>query len=296
MLIHNKQLSIEISPIGAELQSIRKGKTEYLWQGDPEFWGRRSPVLFPIVGGLFQDTYRIGGHEYKMPRHGFARDARFEEQPVSETEVRYRMTHSDETLAMYPYKFELSVCYRLWDNRLNVCWTVRNLDDHTMYFQIGGHPAFLYRDFDPADDVHGYERFEVATDEDFEETYTLRTNMLGSSGCCTNQFKDIQLEEGFLPLTDDTFSNDALVLENDQAEYVTLYDRAKRPYLRLSSIDATVMGLWSPHKPGCPFTCIEPWYGRADREGFDGDITRRQYIYACLPGDKEDFSFEIEIL
>lgn len=296
MLIQNKQLSIEISPNGAELQSIRKGKTEYLWQGDPEFWGRRSPVLFPIVGGLYQDKYRVGGQEYKLPRHGFARDAKFEEIPVSETEVLYRLNYSPETLSMYPYKFELCARYRLWDNRLNVCWTVRNVDDKTMYFQIGAHPAFLYQDYDADDEVHGYEMFEVATDEDFEEAYTLRTNILSAGGCCLNQYKDIKLEDGFLPLTEDTFSKDALVLENGQAEYVTLCDRAKRPYLRLSSIDASVMGLWSPNKPGCPFTCIEPWYGRADREGFDGDITRREYIYACLPGDKEDFSFEIEIL
>ena len=76
--LRNEQISITVSEKGAELQSIKdaNGK-EYLWQGDPKFWPRRSPILFPIVCSVNNDTYQVEGQEYQLPRHGFARDTDF---------------------------------------------------------------------------------------------------------------------------------------------------------------------------------------------------------------------------
>ena len=296
MTLKNDILTIEIANQGAELTSLRKGQTEYLWQGNPAYWKRRAPVLFPIVGKVFNNQYRVNGEVYELPQHGFARDKRFQTLYATDTEAALQLTYSDDTLRIYPYKFQLTARYILDGCRLRVKWLVENLGEGNLYYQIGGHPAFLLRDYDASDPVHGYEQLECLTEEDWEPLDALRANKLTPQGYCLNQYRDIRLEDNLLPLTDDTFAHDAIVLENSQAESVTLLDKAQRPYLRLTSIDATVMGLWSPHIPGCPFTCIEPWCGRADREGFDGDITRREHIQACLPSDKEDFGYEIEIL
>ena len=98
-ILRNGALTVEICEHGAELQSIRKGETEYLWQGDPAYWGRRSPVLFPIVGSVWEKRYRVNGTEYELGQHGFARDMDFTLVSTSETEVRYRLESSEETLA-----------------------------------------------------------------------------------------------------------------------------------------------------------------------------------------------------
>ena len=45
-----------------------------LWQGIPEYWHGRSPILFPAVGGLWNGTYRLDGKSYRMPKHGFMRE------------------------------------------------------------------------------------------------------------------------------------------------------------------------------------------------------------------------------
>lgn len=297
MKLTNDTLTIEIAAHGAEMTSLRKGETEYLWNGDPAYWKRQAPVLFPIVGKVFDNHCSIDGQRYELSQHGFARDMDFSLLSHSRTEALFSLRWNESTLRMYPYRFELRVAYRLRESRVQVEWQVENLDGRTMYYQIGGHPAFLLRDYMASDKVHGYLLFEcMADEEDYDLLDHLRVNRLAPSGCCLNQYNDIPLQEGLLPLTDDTFAHDALVLEDSQTECVTLLDKEKQPYLRLTSIDATVMGLWSPHITGCPFTCIEPWMGRADREGFDLDITRKEHIHACLVGECETFAYEIELL
>ena len=107
--LKNDMLTVEVSRAGAELQSIRKGDTEYLWQGDPAYWGRRSPVLFPIVGSVWEKKYRVDGKEYELGQHGFARDMVFELGSSSETEARYRLGSTEQTKSRYPYDFVLEI-------------------------------------------------------------------------------------------------------------------------------------------------------------------------------------------
>lgn len=141
--LKNEQLSVVVSEKGAELQSIKdaNGK-EYLWQGDPAFWGRRSPILFPIVCSVNDETYRVDGQEYHLPRHGFARDAAFTLIAQSERKVTFALESSEETKKVYPYDFTLSVSYVLDGNKIGVIWHVHNTDTREIHFQIGGHPAF----------------------------------------------------------------------------------------------------------------------------------------------------------
>ena len=159
-ILSNETLRVEVSAHGAELQSIRKGDVEYLWQGDSRYWGRRSPVLFPIVGSVWEARYRVDGTEYQLGQHGFARDMDFTLVCATDTEVRYRLESSDETLAKYPYPFVLEIAYRLHGASIDVIWEVKNPSDKDMYFQIGAHPAFFYPDYDPEKSGRGFFTFD----------------------------------------------------------------------------------------------------------------------------------------
>lgn len=141
--LKNKALTLNISLHGAELTSIRDSfGREFLWQADPAFWKRHSPVLFPIVGSLWDKHFRVNGREYEMGQHGFARDMDFRLVSESEDEMWFELKSSPETLAKYPYEFTLCIGYRLEANKIHVMWEVSGDDSQTMWFQIGAHPAF----------------------------------------------------------------------------------------------------------------------------------------------------------
>lgn len=141
--LKNTALTLNISLHGAELTSIRDSfGREFLWQADPAFWKRHSPVLFPIVGSLWDKHFRVNGREYEMGQHGFARDMDFRLVSEREDEMWFELKSSPETLAKYPYKFTLRIGYRLESNKIHVMWEVSGDDSQTMWFQIGAHPAF----------------------------------------------------------------------------------------------------------------------------------------------------------
>ena len=124
--LSNSTLTISVAAHGAELQSIQKEGKEYLWQGDARFWGRRSPVLFPCVGRVWNNVYRHNGKTYEIGQHGFARDMDFERVHQTEDEITYRLESTDETLSKFPFPFELGISYQLKGNRVIVKWQVRN--------------------------------------------------------------------------------------------------------------------------------------------------------------------------
>ena len=141
--LKNTALTLNISLHGAELTSIMDSfGREFLWQADPAFWKRHSPVLFPIVGSLWDKHFRVNGREYEMGQHGFARDMDFRLVSEREDEMWFELKSSPETLAKYPYKFTLRIGYRLEANKIHVMWEVSGDDSQTMWFQIGAHPAF----------------------------------------------------------------------------------------------------------------------------------------------------------
>ena len=133
--LKNEQLSVVISEKGAELQSIKdaNGK-EYLWQADPKYWGRHSPILFPIVCAVNDETYRVDGQEYHLPRHGFARDAEFKLIAQSTRKVTFALESSEETKKVYPYDFTLSISYTLDENKIGIIWHVHNTDTREIHF------------------------------------------------------------------------------------------------------------------------------------------------------------------
>lgn len=286
MKLRNNVFSIEVAEHGAELISLQKDGFEYIWPALPEFWKRHAPILFPIVGKVFDGTYRVQGKEYHLPQHGFARDSEFEVVETLENQVSLRLAASEATLRDYPYPFVLTATYILEDNTLRCIWKIDNPSDETIYFQIGAHPAFNYPHFEAEDVLHGYLEFR----REDEPTDVLTIALLGESGCVLPETECLLLPESRLPLTQHIFDRGALVLEDCQADKVTLFDKLRHPLLAVS-FDAPVLGIWSP--TNAPFCCIEPWYGRADSEGFTGPIEQRRHIQQ-LPA-QGTFTFEYDI-
>ena len=140
--LKNELLAIKVAEMGAELQSVKDNEgREYMWQAG-DLWPRHSPILFPIVCSVNNDTYRVDGQAYHLPRHGFARDTEFTVVKQAENQVTLALHESEETLKVYPYRFNLAISYRLEGNKIHVIWHVENTDTKEIHFQIGGHPAF----------------------------------------------------------------------------------------------------------------------------------------------------------
>lgn len=286
--LKNEVLTVEVSAHGAELQSIRKGETEYLWYGDPKYWGRRSPVLFPIVGSVWEKRYRVDGKEYELGQHGFARDMDFTLVEASDTEVRYRLESSEDTLAKYPYPFVLEIAYRLRGNELDVIWEVTNPSDKTMHFQIGAHPAFIYPDYGP--DTKGRGHFT------FDKADGLECVKLADKGCVDYAARyPLPMKDGILKLESDTFDPvNTFVLEDSQVKEVNMFREDGTPWLSVF-FDAPVIGIWSPPGKTAPFICIEPWYGRCDRAGYEGEYKDKDWMNVLAPGEKFESVYTIAI-
>ena len=270
--LQNEYLSIQIAERGAELCSIMCNDKEYLWQADPKFWGRHSPVLFPIVGKVWDDVYTVEGKNYPLSQHGFARDMDFELVSQSATEVTYRLMSTEETLKKYPFPFLLEITYRLTGKMIEVIWKVENIGSSELHFQIGAHPAFVYQDFDVQTNERGYFAFD--------KPKGLRYVCPVEKGCVSAEEHLLALnEDGLMPIHTGTFDCDTYIFENSQLGKIVLLDRKKQPVVSLQ-FNTPLVALWSPTKayPDCPFVCIEPWYGRADSISYQGEYKDKDWM------------------
>ena len=287
--LKNEILTDQVKEHGSELDSIRKGSVEYLWQADPMFWGRHSPVLFPIVGSVWEKRYRVDGREFELGQHGFARDMDFTMVEGGEDEVRYRLGSTEDTLKKYPWPFVLEIAYRLHGNMIDVIWEVSNPGNEDMYFQIGAHPAFNYPDYDPQTMERGFLSFDRG-----EGLECIRIKEKGCVDAETLYPLDVPAD-GLLPLTRETFDKiDTIMLQDGQIGSVALYRTDRTPWLKLS-FEAPVVGIWSPPGKNAPFICLEPWYGRCDRAGYEGDYRDRDWVNLLAPGEKFSSVYTIEI-
>ena len=296
--LENDRLKVEVSAFGAELHSIYNKSTgfEYLWHGDKSYWGRRSPVLFPIVGKVWNGRMKYCGAEYALSQHGFARDCEFaklDESQLSRLLLKrdgdvqkcgFVLYSNEATKKLYPFDFALYIIYCLIDNCLEVNWIVENRTEGDMYFQIGAHPAFNYRDFDEDADIQGYMKFD--------RTGKMLLTTLECGGYAARKRREIEVSPDGIVINKSTFAGDALVFEK-QLNRVTLCDRNGEAYVEVE-FDAPVVGLWSPAKIGyAPFMCIEPWYGRCDDSNFDGDYNEKPYINYLKEGESFRSTYKI---
>lgn len=268
--LENNKLKLTVSEHGAEIKSlIRKadGK-EIMWQADPAYWGRTSPVLFPLVGNYYQKKSVYNGQTYEMGQHGFARDMDFKLGRQTDDELVFLLKDTEETHKKYPFSFLLVITYRLTESTVTVEWKVENPNETTMYFSIGGHPAFNC-------DLDTYTlRFE----KDGKVNSEITANIIAGdgSGCLGDENESFKLDNGILKMSDELFSKDALIIEDKQSDRVTLVDDKGKDVLALK-FDAPLFGVWSPVGKHAPFVCIEPWYGRCDRVGFNQKLEEREY-------------------
>lgn len=284
--LENEALAVSVSTFGAELQSIVKKSTggEYLWHGDSAYWGRRSPVLFPLVGQVKDGAFRVDGVTYTMGQHGFARDMEFALEEQSEDSIFFSLTSNQETLARFPYAFKLTVGYRLEGKTLKVLWKVENPGEKTLDFSIGGHPAFMCP-------LGGGEQTTCYLNFHKEE------NLLYSqleNGVVAKKNLVLDTCGGVMPIGPHLFDGDALIVENRQLTEVSLAGADKQDYLTVK-FDAPLVGIWSPVGKNAPFVCIEPWYGRSDDASFSGEWKEREYGNSIQPGEVFKASYDIVV-
>lgn len=205
-----------------------------------------------------------------MGQHGFARDMEFAVDVQTATEAWFSLHSNEETKAKYPLEFILKIGYELEGKDLKVIWQVENPDTKTLYFSIGGHPAFMC----PVNGKGKQSEYYFKFDADKDLTYGLVAD--DGRGLMGQQKDVLPVRNGYAQITEHLFDRDALIVENRQASVVSLCTSDKKPYLTVS-FDAPLFGLWSPAGKGAPFICIEPWYGRCDRTTFDGSLEQREY-------------------
>lgn len=273
--LENDYLAISVDTHGAELSSIinKKENKEMLWQGDPEYWGRKSPVLFPVVGKYKNGKTTYEGKEYSLGQHGFARDMEFVMAEKTSNKLTFILESNHKTLEVYPFNFRLICTFQLVDNKIIVGWEVQNTDNKKIYFSIGAHPAFYC------------EKSKTVLTMNSEN---LKYSLVNADGLYTPKKYDVESE---FVLHDSIFDNDALIIENSNVTEVSLVDNDKE-YITVK-FDAPLFGIWSPTKKNAPFVCIEPWFGRCDAEDFNGDITEREWSNALEIGEKWYKEYEI---
>ena len=291
--LENDEIKIGIASHGAELVSLKKKEDsrEYMWSGDERYWNRVSPVLFPFVGKLRDGRYVHQGQEFcDIPQHGFARDRDFSMVEKLGDVIWFEMRPDEELRSRYPFEFLLRIGYRIEGRRVHVMWTVRNDSADTMYFSIGGHPAFLCSSGkDEADVLNGY-RLNLYTPK--EEVVS---GVLNEKGTLSEEKRTVKLTEGKLDLSAEIFGRDALILDAKEIHTVGILDPDGEEFLRLQ-FDVPQLGIWSPAGKNAPFVCVEPWFGRCDAENFSGVLSERQYGNATEPGHSFHKEYVIECL
>ena len=287
--LENETLCVLVRSHGAELRSIkeRADETEYLWDGNPEWWKYSSPVLFPIVGKLRDGKYRVSGAEYELPGHGFGRISDFELVARQQDSIEFVLEWSEDTLKVYPWKFALYVSYELEENKIKVIWRVRNLDEKHMVFSIGAHGAFRC----PIVPGEKFEDYYLA----FNEAEDMRNLPLDSKGQFQREYGNMAVKGTKLPLNYEMFRNDALAYAGQKSTQVSLRSTKSEKSLTVEAKGFPYWGYWTPDKGGAPFLCIEPWHGHADYVDFDGDFKDRDGSEELAPGEEKKFSYPIAI-
>jgi len=280
--ISNSTISVTINHKGAELVSLQSldTKREYIWEGNPEFWGKHSPILFPIVGTLKGNAYQYNDKNYSLPRHGFARDFDFQLISQEKNKVVFSLQDLPETFNVYPFKFELQLIYTLLNTELIVTYKVINKSTQTMPFCIGGHPAFALKG--------KFEDYSLQFETDDKLiSYALKNDLLSENT------QSIELQNNQLPLTYPLFENDALVFKSLQSKQIQILEKGK-PILKFKFNDFPHFGIWT--KINAPFICLEPWLGYADTVNTNGNLVEKEGIQFLESNSYKEFSFSIEFV
>lgn len=279
--LSNDVISAQINTLGAELCSLKNTENkDFIWEGDPAYWGKHSPVLFPIVGTLKNNTYTHNNKEYILTRHGFARDMEFELVDQTANTATFSIQSNSTTLASYPFQFELQIQYTLFHSTLEIAYKVINKDNSAIPFSIGAHPAFAL--------PGNFENYSLEFEKVEPLEYTLLENDLVST-----QTETIATNSNFVPLTHKLFERDALIFKKLESKSLTIVEK-EIPRLKVHFEDFPNLGIWT--KVGAPFLCIEPWFGYSDTTESNGNLFEKEGIIVLKSTDTFQTKFCIEIL
>jgi galactose mutarotase-like enzyme len=282
--LENEYLKATINLHGAELSSLffKVTNTEYLWNGDEQFWPRQSPVLFPIVGGLIDDTFTYKGKSYKLPKHGFARDVSFELEEASSERASFVLKSTEESLTYYPFKFLLRITYTLKGSKISIGYEVENPSEETLYFSIGAHPAFNV----PLTDGSSYEDYYLEFEhEETAPRYILDGNIITADEPYLHHQRKLPLHAGL-------FYDDAIIFKNLNSKKIFLKNTRSQQGLAFSFEGFPYMGIWAAKD--APFVCIEPWCGIADFKGHNQKLEDKEGIISLAYEEKWAKNWSVE--
>jgi galactose mutarotase-like enzyme len=275
-ILENGILKVEIASKGAELQSlVHTGSgIEYLWNGDPAFWGKRSPVLFPIVGSLKNNTYLYQGKSYSLPRHGFARDRVFEVEKQSPKAITFLLRSDAETKKNYPFDFEFRIRYQISGDELSTEYQVVNTGSGVMFFSVGGHPAFRL----PLTSNTQFSDYYLR----FDETENLVRWPISPDGLILPRPVPVLEDSNRINLKKSLFYQDALVFKYPASSDISLLSAKTTHGLVFQCGEFPFLGIWSAKD--ADFICLEPWCGIADAINSNQQLEQKEGIERAVAG------------
>lgn len=285
IFLENEHIKASFAKRGAELQSIlnTKNNINYLWNGNPAYWGKFSPVLFPVVGALKDNTYYYENKEYKLSRHGFARDYEFQSKQPDNEEVIFTLSHNEETLKVYPFQFILQLRYKLSESGLSCTYEVSNPDHQPLLFSIGAHPAFNV----PFRSGLKYTDYFLEFNKDNFLSYHKIDNDL-----IANETVEIELKDKKLSLRHELFYEDALVFKSLKSDCISIRSDKSPHGLHFRFKDFPFFGIWAAKD--ADFLCLEPWCGIADGLNHTQKLEEKDGIIRLAPNETWKRTWEIE--
>ena len=281
IIIGNDKFEARIAQNGAELQQLSRlvdGKN-YIWTPIEQFWNRRAPNLFPIVGRLMRDRYLHNGNYYELGQHGFARNSPFKIIKYQPNEVTLQLESDNKSFVVYPFEFQLLIHFKIVENVLTVSAEIYNTGSEVLPFSYGAHPAFALES-----PISNYS-VRISGKDKIQRRFL-------NEGIRIEQYGTIPLVKNTLMLDDELFIDDAIVLENQSIEKVDILENAE-PYISVISEGNPYYGIWT--KPGAPFLCLEPWWGIADSMDSNGEIMEKEGITKLEVNDKICHTYSIEM-
>ncbi|CAH2714744.1 Protein LacX, plasmid [Neobacillus rhizosphaerae] len=289
IVIENDWLKVEISNNGAEVRKVKHKNNglDYMWTGDKAYWGRVSPVLFPIVGRLKEDRYQLDGKTYEMSQHGFLRDVVFEVDEQTPTDVSFMFESTGRYIHVYPYDFKAIIRYILNEDTLVVRWEIINENKEEMYFSIGAHPAFRIPLLEN-ETIEDYSLHFIAAANKNVMEYEIKNSLIDEKGMA-NDLSMIQL-------TDSLFEHDALIYSN--INQITLASHKSNHGVEVIFEEFPFVGVWSKYMDTggkmAPFVCIEPWYGIADTYNTTGNLKKKFGINKLKPAESFQAKYKMK--
>ena len=279
--ISNGTLTVTLNSVGAIFHSIMRDGTEYLWQGDEKYWGKRDVNLFPYIGRLTDGCYIYRGKKYPLTIHGFASKAEFELEEQSEAGAVFVLRANDETRAVYPFEFVYRVRYELIGSRIVKHCIVENHDDKTMYFGLGGHAGFNVPVAGEGDFEDWFLEFDGRAEPERMLIDQATYRFSGSSA-------PYALKDGnTIPLRHSLFDDDAVILHGAPRSVTIKSDKSAHS-VRVSYPDMTFIAFWHAVRTDAPYICVEPWSSLPSHADYVEDIERQEYLIHLESGETYD--------